>query len=205
LAVAAGGAEQTHSLFVRVYETVTMHLHERAASSFLRAQAIVDTVTAGKMAAAAASAAALAGSGVAVEGVLSGVPPATPQAIIRRADNGTATVFGKARKKRSTDAKRRVHVRAAKPHHHVKPPPTAAPTVRGLGCDHARSGRQRSPRRPLRPCHGRRRRPAVTGPRPASSSSRDPEFGVRRRGRPVRVRQWWGCLINDLDGRRRGV
>jgi putative zinc finger protein len=81
LAVAAGGgAEQAHGLFARVYETVTMHMHERAANSFLRAQAIVDTVTAGKMAAAAASAAALAGSGVAVEGVLSGTPPATPQA-----------------------------------------------------------------------------------------------------------------------------
>jgi hypothetical protein len=59
--VATGGAEQTHSFFVRVYETVSMHAHERAANSFLRAQAIVDTVTAGKMAAAAASAAALAG------------------------------------------------------------------------------------------------------------------------------------------------
>jgi Putative zinc-finger len=70
LLVARAGAEHTGSFFVRVYETVSLHLHERAANSFLRAQAIVDTVTAGKMAAAAASAAALAGGGVAVEGAV---------------------------------------------------------------------------------------------------------------------------------------
>jgi RNA polymerase sigma factor (sigma-70 family) len=70
LVVAAGGAEHTGSFFVRVYETVTLHLHERAANSFLRAQAIVDTVTAGKMAAVAASAAAVAGGGFAVEGAM---------------------------------------------------------------------------------------------------------------------------------------
>jgi hypothetical protein len=111
--VATGGAEQTHSFFVRVYETVSMHAHERAANSFLRAQAIVDTVTAGKMAAAAASAAALAGGGVAVEGVLSAAP-ATPQAIVRRADNSAATAFVKAPSKTSTHAKRRPHARPSK-------------------------------------------------------------------------------------------
>jgi len=47
LVVASGGVEQANGLFVRVYETLTMHAHERAANSFLRAQAIVDTVTAG--------------------------------------------------------------------------------------------------------------------------------------------------------------
>ena len=51
LAVASGGVEQANGLFVRVYETLTMNVHERAANSFVRAQAIVDTVTAGKMAA----------------------------------------------------------------------------------------------------------------------------------------------------------
>jgi RNA polymerase sigma factor (sigma-70 family) len=92
LAVAGGGAEQTSSFFVRVYETVSLHLHERTANSFVRAQAIVDTVTAGKMAAAAASAAALAGGGVAVEGALksSNTPPA---AIVRRADSGMSAAF----------------------------------------------------------------------------------------------------------------
>jgi len=39
--VASGGVEQANGLFVRVYETLTMHAHERAANSFLRAQAIV--------------------------------------------------------------------------------------------------------------------------------------------------------------------
>jgi putative zinc finger protein len=129
LVVAGGGAEQAHGLFVRVYETLTMHAHERAANSFLRAQAIVDTVTASKMAAAAASAAALAGGGVAVEGVLSGAP-ATPQALVRRADNGLATTFVKAPAKASTHAKRRSHPHASKPRHHQKPAATAAATVR---------------------------------------------------------------------------
>jgi hypothetical protein len=121
LAVAAGSAEQAHGLFVRVYETVTMHVHERAANSFLRAQAIVDTVTAGKMAAAAASAAALAGGGVAVEGVLSEAP-ATPQAIVRRADNGLATAFVKQpaqrKAKTRTHAKARSHARPSTQHRH---------------------------------------------------------------------------------------
>jgi RNA polymerase sigma factor (sigma-70 family) len=116
LAVAGDGAEQTHSFFVRVYETLSMHMHERAANSFLRAQAVVDTVTAGKMAAAAASAAALAGGGVAVEGVLSAAP-ATPQAIVRRVDNGAATAFVKTPVHRDikthAHATRRSHARAS--------------------------------------------------------------------------------------------
>jgi len=113
LALAGGGAEQAHGLFVRVYETLTMHLHERAASSFLRAQAIVDTVTAGKMAAAAASAAALAGGGVAVEGGLSSRPVATPEAVVRKADNGRATAFAKTPPKTQTHAKRTSHASAS--------------------------------------------------------------------------------------------
>jgi RNA polymerase sigma factor (sigma-70 family) len=113
LAVASGGAEQANGLFVRVYETLAMHVHERTANSFLRAQAIVDTVTAGKMAAAAASAAALAGGGVAVEGVLS-ASPATPQAIVRRADNSAATAFVKEPSKTRTHVAARSHVRASK-------------------------------------------------------------------------------------------
>jgi hypothetical protein len=84
LAVASAGAEHAGSFFMRVYETVTMHLHERAANSFLRAQAIVDTVTAGKMAAVAASAAAVAGGGFAVEGVVS-APGDRPASILRGA------------------------------------------------------------------------------------------------------------------------
>jgi RNA polymerase sigma factor (sigma-70 family) len=70
IAVAAGGAEPSASFFLRVYETVTLHLHERAANAFLRAQAIVDTAAAGKMAAVAASAAAVAGGGFAVGGAI---------------------------------------------------------------------------------------------------------------------------------------
>jgi hypothetical protein len=113
LVVASGGAEQAHGLFVRVYETVSLYMHERTANSFQRAQAIVDTVTAGKMAAAAA---ALAGGGVAVEGVLSAAP-ATPAAMVRRVDNGASTAFVKSpvpRTKTHAHAKQRSHARTSK-------------------------------------------------------------------------------------------
>jgi RNA polymerase sigma factor (sigma-70 family) len=132
LAVAGGGAEQANGLFVRVYETLSMHLHERAANSFVRAQAIVDTVAAGKMAAAAASAAALAGGGVAVEGVLS-ASPATPQAIVRRADNSAATAFVKQpaqRAKTHAHAARRSHSRASTPRRREANPQGAASASR---------------------------------------------------------------------------
>jgi Putative zinc-finger len=114
LAVASGGAEQANGLFVRVYEALSMQVHERTANSFLRAQAIVDTVTAGKMAAAAASAAALAGGGVAVEGVLS-TSPVAPQAIVRRIDNGASAELVKQPAQR--EAKTRTH---AKPRSHAR-------------------------------------------------------------------------------------
>jgi hypothetical protein len=94
LVAASGGAQETGSFFVRVYETVTVHLHERAANSFLRAQAIVDTVTAGKMAAAAASAAAVAGGGVAVEGALTSAPE-RPAALMRRVESTASLGFVK--------------------------------------------------------------------------------------------------------------
>jgi RNA polymerase sigma factor (sigma-70 family) len=110
LAAAGGGAEHASSLFVRVYETMTMQLNERAAHSFLRAQAIIDTVTAGKMAAAAASAAAMAGGGVAVEGALhaSGDRPA---AILRHADGGAAAATSSVKQPAGTRTKSAKHAR----------------------------------------------------------------------------------------------
>src|SRR4051794_19858866 len=80
---AAGGADHASSFFIRVYETVTLHLHERAANSIMRAQAIVDAATAGKMAAVAASAAAVAGSGFAVEGAITSAPNDRPGVVVR--------------------------------------------------------------------------------------------------------------------------
>jgi RNA polymerase sigma factor (sigma-70 family) len=143
LVVANAGAEQTSSFFVRVYETVSMHLHERAANSFLRAQAIVDTVTAGKMAAAAASAAAVAGGGVAVEGVLTSAPD-RPAALMGRADSNAAPRFvkqpaasrgtapartGSARSRSKPLAHRRTHTQARRPAPAKSaPPPPAAGT-----------------------------------------------------------------------------
>jgi hypothetical protein len=133
LVVASGGVEQANGLFVRVYETLTMHAHERAANSFLRAQAIVDTVTAGKMAAAAASAAALAGGGVAVEGVFS-ASPVTPQAIVRRADNGASAALVKQPAQRSKThayAMARSHAHASTPRRHEATAPARASASRG--------------------------------------------------------------------------
>jgi RNA polymerase sigma factor (sigma-70 family) len=105
--IAAGGAtEQTSSLFVRVYETLTMHLNERAANSLLRAQAIVDTVTASKLAAAAASAAAVAGGGVAVEGALT-APGHQPAAVMRRVEGAASLAFVKQASQPRSGAKAR--------------------------------------------------------------------------------------------------
>ncbi|MGZ4278431.1 MAG: sigma-70 family RNA polymerase sigma factor, partial [Solirubrobacteraceae bacterium] len=82
LASAAAVAPHGGGLFSRLYETATMAVNERAANAMLRAQAVVDTVASQKMAVAAASVAAVAGGGVAVQGaVRAGERPA---AIIHR-------------------------------------------------------------------------------------------------------------------------
>jgi RNA polymerase sigma factor (sigma-70 family) len=130
LVVAGAGAEHTGSFFVRVYETVSLHLHERAANSFLRAQAVVDTVTAGKMAAVAASAAAVAGGGFAVEGAVTSRDP-RPAAILRGA-HGMASVpiVSKQRQQPRTHAPKRA-AKKLKPRVHVhrraSPPPARPP------------------------------------------------------------------------------
>jgi hypothetical protein len=171
LAVAGGGSEQAHSFFVRVYETAAVDAHDRAANSFLRAQAIVDTLAASKMAAAAASAAALAGGGVAVEGVLTAAP-ATPQAIVRRADHGLATTFVKAPPKTSTHAKHRPHSRTSTPHRHQKAQPAAAHVVRA-----AVTTTQRTPAPPASSAARASAASASAGGRGSASS----EFGFEGR------------------------
>ena len=70
-------------LFSRVYESLAMTANERAANAVLRAQAVVDTVASGKLAVAAASVAAVAGGGVAVQGAIRA--DERPAAIIHRA------------------------------------------------------------------------------------------------------------------------
>jgi hypothetical protein len=65
LVLGDGPVEQAAGLLGRVAEWVLTSAHERAVGSVVRAQAVLDTVTAGKMAAVAASAAALAGGGAA--------------------------------------------------------------------------------------------------------------------------------------------
>ena len=62
--VAANG-DQLTNLITRAYETVVGGFHERAIHSFTKAQTIVEAASAGKLAAVAASAAAVAGGGYA--------------------------------------------------------------------------------------------------------------------------------------------
>jgi RNA polymerase sigma factor (sigma-70 family) len=141
LVAANGGVEHTGSFFVRVYETVSLHLHERAANSVLRAQAVFDTVTAGKMAAAAASAAAVAGGGYAVEGVVSSPRDDRPTAILRGAGSSAALPALKTktvpRAERQGSAKRPVagkqHASATSPapsHRRARAKPRQATTAR---------------------------------------------------------------------------
>ncbi|HEX6695644.1 MAG TPA: sigma-70 family RNA polymerase sigma factor [Solirubrobacteraceae bacterium] len=180
LVVANGGVEHTGSFFVRVYETVSLHLHERAANSFLRAQAVFDTVTAGKMAAAAASAAAVAGGGFAVEGVVSPAAPDRPAAILRGAVGGggapaLATVARTharaksrspaARKPRSGQrARRRPRASAASSRRTPKPAATTAATATTTAAS--------QPRAPAQP-----RAVAASAGAPRAGGSAAGEFG----------------------------
>jgi RNA polymerase sigma factor (sigma-70 family) len=62
-AVALDGAEHVSSVLTRVYELVAGGLHDRAASSMMKIQAVAETTMAGKTAAIAGAAAAVAGGG----------------------------------------------------------------------------------------------------------------------------------------------
>ncbi|MEA2394654.1 MAG: hypothetical protein QOJ82_2545 [Solirubrobacteraceae bacterium] len=112
VAVAAGGVEPSGSFFLRVYETVTLHLHERTANAFLRAQAIVDTAAAAKMAAVAASAAAVAGGGFAVEGAFTARDGDRPGIALRGVAGAAGTSASQPRQRRTAT---RHAKRSAKP------------------------------------------------------------------------------------------
>ena len=135
LVVAGGGAEHTESFFVRVYETVSLHLHERAANSFLRAQAVVDTVTAGKMAAVAASAAAVAGGSFAVEGAMTARDD-RPTAVLRGAQGlASVPIVAQQRPQRRTQTRRpAASAKKSKPrvrtHRQASAPPAREPAGR---------------------------------------------------------------------------
>ena len=184
LVVANGGVEHTGSFFVRVYETVSLHLHERAANSFLRAQAVFDTVTAGKMAAAAASAAAVAGGGFAVEGVVTPPSPDRPAAILRGAVGGGALPALKTVSRSHARAKPRSHARAAGRGQAARTEPARASARR-------RSRRHRKPRsddgRGTRDDHDQQpaaRRGPASRRRRSAGTSRSGQL----RGRRVRLR-----------------
>lgn len=65
LAVVAGGEDGLTHLVTRAYETIVGGFHERAIHSFTKAHTAVEAASAGKLAAVAASAAAVAGGGYA--------------------------------------------------------------------------------------------------------------------------------------------
>ena len=65
LAAVLGGEDQLTNVVTRVYETIVGGFHERAVYSFTKAQSAVEAASAGKLAAVAASAAAVAGGGYA--------------------------------------------------------------------------------------------------------------------------------------------
>jgi hypothetical protein len=126
-----------------VYETVSLHLHERAANSFLRAQAIVDTVAAGKMAAVAASAAAVAGGGFAVEGAVtsSGERPA---ALLRGGQPLASAPVAQGAKQRSRPRAHAHHAARPKaksrPHARASSRPASSPPARATTTVSARAG-----------------------------------------------------------------
>ena len=64
-AVAVDGGEHVSSLLTRLYEMIAGGLHDRAATSMMKIQAVVETTAAGKAAAIAGAAAAVAGGGYA--------------------------------------------------------------------------------------------------------------------------------------------
>jgi RNA polymerase sigma factor (sigma-70 family) len=77
LAVAAGGGtEHISNLFMRAYEAIAGGVHERAVHSVTKAQSAIEAVAGGKVAAVAASAAAVAGGGY-----------ATVESTVRHADH----------------------------------------------------------------------------------------------------------------------
>jgi hypothetical protein len=61
----AGTEDHLTNLLTRAYETVVGGFHERAIHSFTKAQGVIEAASAGKLAAVAASAAAVAGGGYA--------------------------------------------------------------------------------------------------------------------------------------------
>ncbi len=82
---APGAGDAAAGVFVRVYEAVVGGLQERAASTVVKAQALVEATGAAKVTAVAASAAAVAGGGAAtVERVADRPEPRPARAEVRR-------------------------------------------------------------------------------------------------------------------------
>jgi DNA-directed RNA polymerase specialized sigma24 family protein len=86
IAVESGGGTHVLDTFVRLYEGVAGSVHERAVHSVTKAQALIEASVSGKVAAVAASAAAVAGGGYAsVERVVDEPRPPRAAAQVRSA------------------------------------------------------------------------------------------------------------------------
>jgi Putative zinc-finger len=127
LAVADGPVEQAAGLLGRLAEWVLTSAHERAVGSVMRAQAVLDTATAGKMAAVAASAAALAGGGAAaMHDATTAATPMPRAAAAKRAPAQQARPS--ARAARTTAVRTRAPApRPAASQHAHRPRPAAQP------------------------------------------------------------------------------
>ena len=149
LATVTSASPPGSGLFSRVYESLAMTANERAANAVLRAQAVVDTVASGKLAVAAASVAAAAGGGVAVQGAMRA--DERPTAIIHRAQVAQLAT-------RTASAPKR-HAVARKPRRvvHRRAPRTATATHRSTPA--------------VRPAGATSTQAAAPPPRPATTST----------------------------------
>jgi len=126
VAAAGGdGADRVGGLLSRVWELATFHLHERAVGSALKLQTAVEAASAGKVAAVAASAAALAGGGVVADRAASEQRPVARAATAAQpAGGGVGRPEAPATQNRSSSAVAEFSL-------------AAAPAVREFGLDSA--------------------------------------------------------------------
>lgn len=89
--IVAEVAEPAGHFAVRLYEAAVVSLNERAANAVLRAQAVIDAVSATKVAAVASAAVAVTGGGVAVGGAVRGGEPRAPARPVARVAQAAAS------------------------------------------------------------------------------------------------------------------
>jgi RNA polymerase sigma factor (sigma-70 family) len=179
-----GPLDASSHFVARLWELVWGSVHERATTTAYRAHAVVEAMTGGKLAATAASMAAIAGGGLAVEEAVTRPPTGARSALIVSAPAPSVT-----------------HVAASRAA--VRPPAAAGPVrepIAATGTSRRRAAKRRSPARrasPVPTATVARAAPAAPPPsaatptaRPAGSSApaspgatagAAPEFDVEQR------------------------